>query len=169
MKLLIIQTGGTIDKDYPKQTGGYAFEIGAPAVTRIFANIHPLFEYEIFPFLQKDSQEITDIDRKSLKNYCLSTHYDKILITHGTDTMIETAKYISGIQGKVVVITGAMRPEKFSDSDAAFNIGVAMGALNVLNHGVYLAMNGRIYPSNKVQRDMVTGKFCLNSDLEKQD
>ena len=82
-----------------------------------------------------------------------------MVITHGTDTMIETARKLSGIKSKVIVLTGAMKPEKFSDSDASFNIGVAVGAIGLLTSGVYIAMNGRVLPWNKVKRDKQTGRF----------
>ncbi len=159
MKILIIQTGGTIDKDYPKLTKGYAFEISEPAIQRIFESINPAFEFEILPLLQKDSLDINEEDRDSIREACENTNINKILITHGTDTMIETALKLNVIEKKAIIITGAMRPERFSNSDAAFNIGVAVGALNVLEEGVYVAMNGNIYPCEKVKRDEQTGQF----------
>ena len=159
MKILFIQTGGTIDKDYPKLTKGYAFEITEPAVKRILENIAPMFEYEIKPLLQKDSLDMTDEDRRIILETCQKSDSEKILITHGTDTMIETAEKLSEIKGKTIVITGAMRPERFSNSDASFNIGVAIGALNSIKNGVYIAMNGRIYEYDKVKRNTDTGQF----------
>ncbi|MEI8205073.1 MAG: asparaginase domain-containing protein [Bacteroidota bacterium] len=159
MKILIIQTGGTIDKDYPKLTKGYAFEINQPAAQRILENVNPTLEFEILPLLQKDSLDITDDDRNTIRDACIQTNCDKILITHGTDTMKETAQKLIGINNKAIVLTGAMRPERFSNSDAAFNIGVAIGALNVLGDGVYIAMNGTTYSWDKVKRDKETGQF----------
>lgn len=159
MKILFIQAGGTIDKDYPRLTKGYAFEITVPAVERILKNINPSFDFEILPLLQKDSLDLTDSDRKKIYQACLRAKTDKIIITHGTDTMIETAKKLSGIKGKTIILTGAMRPERFSNSDAAFNIGVAVGAINAIKKGVYVAMSGRIYPYNKVKRNLKTGRF----------
>lgn len=159
MKVLLIQTGGTIDKDYPRVIKGYAFEIGKPAVERILEKINPNFTFEIAPLLQKDSTEITKKDREKIFQYCKDSEAKKILITHGTDTMIETAEKLSSISGKVIVITGAMRPEMFSNSDAMFNVGSAMGALNVIEEGVYIAMNGRVYKWNECARDIKTGQF----------
>ncbi|MFH1586442.1 MAG: asparaginase domain-containing protein [Candidatus Diapherotrites archaeon] len=89
---------------------------------------------------------------------CQKADADKIIITHGTDTMIETAKNLSDIN-KVIILTGAMRPEKFSNSDASFNIGVAIGLINVLENGVYIAMNGRVYTWDKCKRNLETGQF----------
>jgi L-asparaginase len=159
MKILFIQTGGTIDKDYPKVTKGYAFEITTPAVQRILDNINPSFDFEILPLLQKDSLDLTSQDRDLIHETCLKNDADKIIITHGTDSMIETAKRLAEIKDKVIVLTGAMRPERFSNSDASFNLGVAIGAINVLSQGIYLAMNGSCYPFNKVTRNLQTGQF----------
>jgi L-asparaginase len=159
MKLLFIQTGGTIDKDYPRASKGYAFEITTPAVERILKNINPCFEYEILPLLQKDSLDLTTQDRDLIYEACLKNDAEKIIITHGTDTMIETAKHLAAIKDKVIIVTGAMRPERFSNSDASFNLGVAIGAINVLPEGIYIAMNGRCFLYDKVQRNAKTGQF----------
>jgi L-asparaginase len=159
MKIVFIQTGGTIDKDYPKAEKGYAFEITEPAVKRILQKTNPNFEYEIIPLLKKDSLDITDEDRNKIHQTCQKTNNNKIIITHGTDTIIQTAKKLTDIKNKTIILTGATKPEKFTDSDAQFNVGTAIGAINVLGNGVYIAMNGRIYPWNKVKRDSKTGQF----------
>jgi L-asparaginase len=159
MKILFLQTGGTIDKDYPKATNGYAFEITTPAIQRILDNVNPCFDYEILPLLQKDSLDLTSHDRDLIHETCLENNADKIIITHGTDTMIETAFRLADIKYKVIVLTGAMRPERFSNSDASFNLGVSIGAINVLKQGIYIAMNGRCYDYDKVGRDEKTGHF----------
>jgi L-asparaginase len=159
MKILFIQTGGTIDKDYPRLTKGYAFEITEPAVRRILGKIQPVFENEISTLMQKDSLDITDEDRAKLLTACRNADEEKIIITHGTDTMIETARYLAVIKDKVIILTGAMRPERFSDSDADFNIGVAVGAVQTLSNGIYVVMNGMVYPADKVKRDLNTGRF----------
>jgi L-asparaginase len=159
MKILFIQTGGTIDKDYPKQTKGYAFEITEPAVKQILGKINPSFEYEIISLLRKDSMDLTVKDKKKIFETCVEANTDKIIITHGTDTMIETAKFLTEVEKKTIILTGAFKPEKFTNSDADFNIGVAVGALNVLKNGVYIAINGRVYRYDEVKRDKMTGKF----------
>ena len=159
MKITFIQTGGTIDKDYPKLAKGYGFEIGEPAVKRILEKVNPNFGFEIISILKKDSLDITDEDREKIYEVCVKADSDKIIITHGTDTMIETAKKLSEIKNKVIILTGAMKPEKFSDSDASFNIGTAIGAVNILENGVYIAMNGRIYSWDRCKRDLKTGQF----------
>lgn len=164
MKITFIQTGGTIDKDYPKTTKGYAFEIADAAVKRILEKVKVNFEYEIEEAFKKDSLDITDEDRRLLKDICKKVNNDKIIITHGTDTMIETALYLAKesddeIKDKTIILVGAALPERFYNSDATFNVGVAVGAINVLAKGVYIAMNGRIYPYNKVKRDLESGIF----------
>lgn len=159
MKIVFVQTGGTIDKDYPRKEKGYAFEIAEPAIRRILRKVNPNFDFEIIPLLKKDSLDITEEDRKKIHQACEKTDSDKIVVTHGTDMIIETAKKLSDIENKVVVLTGAMRPERFSDSDASFNVGTAIGAINILSNGVYIAMNGRVYPSHNVKRNPKTGQF----------
>ncbi len=159
MKVLFIQTGGTIDKDYPKTTKGYAFEITDPAVERILEKMNPAFSWRVVPLLRKDSMEITENDRQMIFDECKNAIEDKIVITHGTDTMIQTAQFLKALEKKTIIITGAMRPERFSNSDASFNIGTALGGLNALQNGVYIAMNGSIYPWNECSRDLKTGQF----------
>ncbi|MBI2128931.1 asparaginase [Candidatus Woesearchaeota archaeon] len=159
MKILFIQTGGTIDKDYPKATKGYAFEISEPAVKRILEKANPNFRYRIISVLKKDSIDITSGDRNKIYETCKKLNFDKIIITHGTDTMLETAKKLSGIKDKTIILTGAMKPERFSNSDASFNVGVAIGAINVLKKGIYIAMHGRIYFWGNCKRNLKTGQF----------
>jgi L-asparaginase len=159
MKIVFIQTGGTIDKDYPKTKKGYAFEIAEPAIRRILRKVNPNSDFGTIPLLKKDSLDITEEDRKKIHEACQKADSDKIVVTHGTDTIIETPKKLSDIQNKVVVLTGAMRPERFSDSDASFNVGTAIGAINILKNGVYIAMNGRIHPCHDVKRSSKTGQF----------
>lgn len=159
MKISFIQTGGTIDKDYPRSTQGWAFEIAEPAVTRILEKLNPSFEYEVFSVLKKDSMEITHADRQKLLDFCEQLDNDKIIITHGTDTMIETGKFLSSIKNKVIILTGAMRPERFANSDAPITLGTAIGAANVLNKGVFIAMHGLVIAVEKASRNLEDGRF----------
>ena len=153
MKIKIFTAGGTIDKVYSEEKGTLNFSFGKPAVREISEDkVNLNFEYDIERILVKDSLEIVDEDRQLIKKACEGAVANKILITHGTDTMIETAKVLSEITDKVIVLTGASQPYKFRESDAEFNIGVAVGALNVLDKGVYIAMNGRVYEWNKCQK-----------------
>ena len=160
MKIIFIQTGGTIDKDYPKTTKGYAFEFGEPATRRILERLSPSFEYSILTSCQKDSLDITNEDRQALVNLIQQQTSKKIIITHGTDTLIETAQFVfQKINNKVIILTGAMRPERFTNSEADLNIGSAIAGTQTLPHGVYITMHGIIKSWNIIQRDLETGKF----------
>jgi L-asparaginase len=159
MKILFIQTGGSIDKTYPKRALSYAFEISEPASRKVLQNISPNFEYDIISLLKKDSLDMDDGDRESILKFCKDSDWDKIIITHGTDTMIESAKKLSQIKDKVIIFTGAVLPERFIDSDASFNLGFAIGAINYLKNGVYIAMQGRIYEWNKCKKAPESGRF----------
>lgn len=160
MKILFVQTGGTIDKDYPHTTKGWAFEFGEPASIRILEKLNPSFEFEIQTAFQKDSLEISDADREQLTELIVSANFEHVIITHGTDTMTETATHLAQrIKNKVIVITGAMRPEQFSNSDAPINIGTAIGAVQLLGPGVYIAMHGIVKPWNSIKRNLDTGKY----------
>jgi L-asparaginase len=162
MKILFIQTGGTIDKDYPKSVKAYAFEIEEAAVSRIMENVAPNFEFEVLSLLKKDSLDLTDDDRVLIKETCQNTSYTHIIITHGSDTMPETGRAIGNIKGKTIVLVGAYRPERFSNSDAHFNIGVAVGALNILENGTFIAMNGNIMSPDNCRKNPETGQFEAN-------
>tara|TARA_R110002049_G_scaffold72237_1_gene186339 strand:- start:5747 stop:6232 length:486 start_codon:yes stop_codon:yes gene_type:complete len=160
VKIIFIQTGGTIDKDYPHTTKGWAFEFGEPAVGRILEKLNPSFEYKLITAFQKDSLEITNDDRNVLVDLIKNLKDDKFIITHGTDMMIETASYLSKyIKNKCIVITGAMLPERFSNSDASINLGSAIGAINILDNGIYIAMHGIVKTFNKINRNLDTGKY----------
>lgn len=160
MKITFIQTGGTIDKDYPQTTKGWAFEFGEPAVYRMIEKLNPSFEYEVLTAFQKDSLEITEADRENLATLIQKQSGTKFIITHGTDTMTETAKFLGKrIKDKLVVITGAMLPERFSNSDAPINLGCAIAATGLLRTGVYIAMHGIVKPGSEIKRDLTTGKF----------
>ena len=153
MKIKVFTVGGTIDKVYAEEKGTLNFSFGKQAIKEISEEKVKLnFEYDVERLLAKDSLEMNEEDRQLIKKACAGTIADKILITHGTDTMIETARLLSEIPDKVIVLTGASQPYKFRESDAEFNIGVAVGALNVLDSGVYIAMNGRVYEWDKCQK-----------------
>ena len=146
MKIIFIQTGGTIDKDYPQgeTNHGYEFKIGNPAVETNLKKAKPNFEYEIISLLQKDSLDITEQDRQNIYDEIESLSENKIVITHGTDTMRITAEFLKSIKEKTIVLTGSMLPEKFYESEADFNIGMAIGCVQTLTPGVYTVLNGEI-------------------------
>ncbi|XP_052699675.1 uncharacterized protein LOC128177139 [Crassostrea angulata] len=160
--VLIIQTGGTIDKDYPKTNLGYAFEIAQPAVQRILprARVGP-DSCHVMSVCRKDSQDLRDHDREKLASTCIDARSTRILITHGTDSMIETAAYLSKrVTDKTIVITGAFLPETFKATDADFNVGFALGVLTTLSvTGVFIAMNGQVSLWSKCTRNPDTDMF----------
>lgn len=160
MEILFLQTGGTIDKDYPRATGGWAFEFGEPATKRILEKLNPGFTYQVETVCQKDSQEINLDDREEMIKQCLANTAEKIIITHGTDTLLESARFLVGkCPGKTLVFTGAMRPERFANSDAPINLGMAIAGVQVLSPGVYVCMHGWIKPAMEMQRNLENGQF----------
>lgn len=160
MKLVFIQTGGTIDKDYPKTIQGWAFEFGEPSVNRILKKLNPSFEYEVITSCQKDSLEITEKDRINLVDLIKNHKNNKFIITHGTDTMKETAAYIrERIENKLIIFTGSMLPERFSNSEAPINLGCAIATANLLEKGVFIAMHGIVKADTEIIRNLETGKY----------
>lgn len=158
MDILFIQTGGTIDKDYPRTVKGYAFEISEPAIKNIIERIQPGFKYKVITLMRKDSSDIKETERKKITTYCKNTHFNKIIITHGTDTIIKTALQLLTIKNKTIILTGAFKPEKFKNSDADFNVGFAIGAMNNTLTGIYIALNGKLFSADNVSRNK-NGKF----------
>ncbi|XP_052103639.1 uncharacterized protein LOC127737147 [Mytilus californianus] len=159
--ILIVQTGGTIDKRYPRTHLGYAFEIEDPAAQRIISRAKVPYTVQFVTACRKDSQDINQQERQKILDACKQSIHKKILITHGTDTMIETGAFLAEHHlDKTVVLTGAFLPEAFKDSDADFNVGFAIGALQVLDkHGVFIVMNGKINEWNKITRNEETFVF----------
>jgi L-asparaginase len=158
MKILFVQTGGSIDKTYPK-VKGYKFEIDEPAARTILDRARPEIDYEIVSLMKKESSDMTDDDRQEIYDFCEKSDYEKIIITHGTDTMVDTAHKLGPIKDKTIILTGASLPEKFYESDASFNLGTAVGAISVVQKGVYIAMNGRVYAWDHVKENMSEGRF----------
>lgn len=160
MMITFIQTGGTIDKDYPHTSKGWAFEFGEPATKRILEKLNPSFKYDVVTTFQKDSPDITDDDRMSLVALNNKGNSNKFIITHGTDTMFETANFLKKhIGNKLIVITGAMRPERFSNSEAPINLGCAIATANLMDNGVYIAMHGIVKECTAMKRNLTTGKY----------
>lgn len=146
MNILFLQTGGTIDKDYPQgeDNHGYGFEIGEPAFVPILKRAKVSWGLIHRPLMKKDSLDMTDVDRAFIFEIVTNAHDTRIVITHGTDTIRDTAEALSTIKGKTVVLTGAMLPEKFKNSDADFNLGMAVCAAQHFLPGVYIALNGEV-------------------------
>lgn len=157
MQLSIFTTGGTIDKVYFDAQS--AFEVGAPMVGEMLREAGVSFEYGITELFRKDSLELTDADRAAIRAAVEAEPSAHILITHGTDTMPETARALAGIAGKTIVLTGAMSPARFRQSDAVFNVGFAVGAALSLPPGVYVAMNGRTFSADTVRKNREMARF----------
>ena len=149
--LLVVTVGGTIDKVYFDASSEY--EVGEPTVPHIFQSAGVSLDYTLLPLMRKDSLEMTDEDRAMIRATCEEADEARILITHGTDTMAETAEVLMGISGKTIVLMGAMAPARFRETDAVFNVGCATGAVQSLPPGVYIAMNGRIFSAGKVRKN----------------
>lgn len=157
MKIKIIAVGGTIDKVYFDRKSEY--QVGKPEITNILEEGNITFEYACDSILRKDSLELTEGDRQLIFEKVKGDEYERILLTHGTDTMVETARKLKGIPGKVIVLTGAMAPALFKSSDAPFNIGFAVAAVQILPPGVYIAMNGRVFDPDHLVKNRERNRF----------
>ena len=154
----IFVTGGTFDKTYDEISGGLAFgETHLPEMLRLGRS---RVDVSIRTLMMIDSLQMTAADRELIVRNCQQCAEDRIVVTHGTDTMAETASAIAlGVTGKTVVLTGAMIPYAFGSSDGLFNLGSALSFAQVLPPGVYIAMNGQQFPWNKVRKNKKTGVF----------
>ena len=158
MKIKIFVTGGTFDKEY-NELNGELF-IKDTHLAEILALGRSRAEVDICTLMMKDSLHITDEERKFIVQHCADVIEDKIIITHGTDTMIETARLLAEkVKGKTIVLTGALIPYKFGSSDGLFNLGSALAFVQTLPAGVYIAMNGRCFNWNNVRKNKLTGDF----------
>jgi L-asparaginase len=158
MAIRIFITGGTFDKEYNELTGQLYFKDShLPEMLELGRN---LVAVETRTLMMVDSLEMSDDDRNLIAEHCVKSPEDKIIITHGTDTMAETAKLIAGkIKNKTIVLTGAMVPYKFGSSDGLFNLGSAMAFVQTLSQGVYVVMNGRYFTATNVRKNKETGEF----------
>lgn len=157
MKIKIFTTGGTIDKIYFDKKSEY--QVGDPQANGVLERANVVLDYEVESIIRKDSLDLTDEDRELIRQKVASTPLKKIVITHGTDTMIDTAKILKKIPGKTIVMTGSMYPAQFRDSDAVFNIGCAVTAVQILKPGVYIVMNGRIFDPHRVRKNVELNRF----------
>ncbi|AOS43228.1 L-asparaginase 1 [Lacunisphaera limnophila] len=157
MRLRVITTGGTIDKVYFDAASTY--DVGDPQVGPLFKEANVTFDFVVESVLQKDSLQMTDADRALIRERVLAAPENLILITHGTDTMTATAAHLGDLPGKVIVFTGSMVPARFRQSDALFNLGCAVGAVQVLPPGIYIAMNGQVFPAAEVRKNRAQSRF----------
>lgn len=156
-KLRIFTTGGTIDKIYFDAKS--EFEVGEPQIGDILREMGVQFPFEITSLMRKDSLDLTDADRALIRDAVARDPASRMLITHGTDTMTETAAVLQGIAGKTIVLTGALNPAKFRGSDAIFNIGGAVAAAQTLPPGIYIFMSGRVFDASKVRKNREKNRF----------
>jgi L-asparaginase len=160
MGIRIFVTGGTFDKEYNELTGELFFKD---------THLHEMLrlgrsklQLDISTLMMIDSLDMTDALRESVAQACIQASEERILITHGTDTMAETASLLElKVKNKTIVLTGAMVPYKFGSSDGLFNLGSALAFVQSLPHGVYVAMNGKIFNGNNVRKNKATGEFEL--------
>jgi L-asparaginase len=157
MRIKIFTTGGTIDKVYFDAKSKY--EVGPPGVLEILGEANLALELAVEPIMAKDSLEMTDQDRLLIRNTIESETCPRIVITHGTDTMVQTALCLKGLAGKTIVLTGSMQPARFKATDAVFNIGMAIGAVQTLPAGVYIAMNGRVLDPKRARKNLDQNRF----------
>jgi L-asparaginase len=156
-KLQIFTTGGTVDKIYFDALS--EFQIGDPVVGPILESMNVGFEFCVDELMRLDSLDMTDQHRQIIQQRVRDSDAEYILIMHGTDGMVETAGWLDDIAHKKVVLTGAMQPAAFTNTDAVFNIGCAVGAIQRVEAGVYIAMNGQVFAADQVVKNRDAHRF----------
>jgi L-asparaginase len=156
--ILVLTTGGTIDKAYFDALSEYQIvESGIPALLR---EARVALPYRVEEVCRKDSLELTDEDRAEIARHAAEAPETRIVVTHGTDTMTKTAKVLAAaVPGKTIVLTGALSPARFAETDAPFNLGMAVATAQVAPPGVYIAMSGQVFDGLKVRKDRAAGRF----------
>lgn len=156
--ILILTTGGTIDKNYFDALSEYQIvESGIPA---LIAEARVTLPHRVEEVCRKDSLELTDADRAQIARRVADAPETRIVITHGTDTMTDTAAALArAVSGKTIVLTGALSPARFAETDAPFNLGMAVATAQVAPPGVYIAMSGQVFDGLKVRKDRAAGRF----------
>ena len=158
MNILILVTGGTFDKEYNELSGELFFK--DTHVSEMLKLGRNLVRIETHTLMMIDSLNMTDEHRKLISDFCRHAKQDHIIITHGTDTMSDTAAFLANSKlNKTIVLTGAMVPYKFGSSDGLFNLGSAMAFVQTLSQGVYIAMNGKFFYAGNVKKNKTSGVF----------
>lgn len=157
MDIVFLTTGGTIDKVYFDAMS--RFEVGETVVGKILREGGVTFDFEVIPLMRKDSLEMGDADREAIRAAAAARQESRIIVTHGTDTMVETARALAGIEGKTIVLTGALSPARFQASDAVFNIGMAVAAVQTCPPGVWIAMSGHVFACDQVRKNRDLNRF----------
>ncbi|MFT4197754.1 MAG: asparaginase domain-containing protein [Pseudoxanthomonas sp.] len=156
-ELLIVTTGGTIDKVYFDDKSDY--QVGAPQIGRILEDLGVAFRFTVIPIIRKDSLHITAADRELVRAAIAAQPQRHVLVTHGTDSMVQTAQALASLRDRTIVLTGALNPAGFRGSDAEFNIGCAVGAVQSAPAGVWIAMNGRVWDPRHVRKNVAANRF----------
>ena len=164
MFITLFTTGGTIDKTYFDQKDAY--HVGQTQVPGLFERANVVVDYEVIELMQKDSLDMDDHDRAQIKAAVEATDSKQIIITHGTDTMVNTAQYLGKLPGKTIIFTGSMLPAQYRDSDAIFNLGGALIAAQTLQPGTYLVINGQVFDPAKALKNVGENQF--ESELSKR-
>jgi len=157
MFIRFITTGGTIDKIYFDALS--QFEVGESPIGAILTDGLVSFDYEVVSLFRKDSLEVTEEDRQELKEFIAKDDARHYVISHGTDTMADTASVLADLPGKRIVLTGALSPARFKTTDAIFNVGMAVAAVQTVDPGVYIAMNGQVFPAGEVKKNREENRF----------
>ncbi len=155
--ILVVTTGGTIDKIYFDANSD--FQVGRSVVGELLREAQVMVPFELKEVLRKDSLDLTDDDRELIRQVIDEAHQDRVVVTHGTDTMTDTAAVLASIECKTIVLTGALNPARFAATDASFNVGMAFAAAQALPAGVYVVMNGRIFDGLQVRKDVESNRF----------
>lgn len=159
--IVVITTGGTIDKAYFDALSEY--KIGEPMVKKMLQVANVTLPFRVVELFRKDSLDLTDQDRTTLSATVAALDADRVLITHGTDTMTKSAEALAAVPGKTIVFTGALSPARFAESDAMFNLGMAFASVQTLPAGVYVAMSGQVFRGNEVRKDREHSRFVATS------
>ncbi|HSM74243.1 MAG TPA: asparaginase domain-containing protein [Desulfobacterales bacterium] len=157
MEIQIITTGGTIDKLYFDAQS--EFQVGDPQVVEVLREAHVTIPYAVRQLMRKDSLDLTDADRRLIRETIAAAPHRHFVVTHGTDTMLDTARVLQTLGDKTIVLTGAMQPARFRFTDAVFNIGCAVMAVQLLPPGVYVTMNGRIFDPRRTVKNREQNRF----------
>jgi L-asparaginase len=160
--ITVVTTGGTIDKLYFDSLSEY--QVGEPIVRKLLDTARVRYPFEIVEVLRKDSLEMTSADRQELCQCVSQLHTPRVVITHGTDTMTQTAQQLAAVPAKTIVLTGALTPARFSESDASFNLGMAFATAQIAPPGVYIVMNGEVFAAANVRKDRDAGRFIRVTD-----
>jgi L-asparaginase len=155
--IVVLTTGGTIDKTYFDALSKY--QVGESVVQRLLEIGRVTYPFRIIEVLRKDSLDLTAEDRETLRAKVAELPSTRVVITHGSDTMTETARVMASIRDKTIVFTGSLSPARFSESDATFNLGMAFAIVQVAAPGVYIAMSGQVFRADKVRKDHDAGRF----------